>query len=103
MDFFLRQTVCILFSDGMSVIQEYLVKSIFYAVESFFFLVGLELTLPYLNHVPSQVTQLYPFFFISFYVTLYFCFPPICSGFGQNEVFASFMFVPETSVYEYSG
>ena len=77
-----------------------MVDSIFQRPQSFISHLWLQLTLPYRNAMPTHIGKPFLFFLISLDIALYLGFPKLCPAFGQNKVFASFMSVPEATVYK---
>lgn len=60
----------------------------------------LYLTFPYYNNSPSLLLKLQYNFFISLLIAENFWFPVFYIWFRQNKMLASFMSVPETSIYK---
>ena len=58
---------------------------------------------PYDDCVPAEEAELDAFFYVALFVAFYLLLPVLGIAFGQYEVFAVFVAMPETTVDKYCG
>ncbi len=61
------------------------------------------MSFPYYYCVPAEEAELDAFFYVALFVAFYLLLPELSIAFGQYEVFAVFVAVPEAAVYKNYG